>query len=209
MLNDTRTTVDPMQATNAASARASLARRSVGVFAVVLLATVLAACGSSVKLNEKSAAPVVPLKDRNCGDMSELPQAPVSPAMARRLVPGVEVEGSDVEQPADLLRMVYFDFDSYVVRDEFTSILEANAQHMVANSGRKVRLEGHADERGGREYNLALGQKRSEAVRRVLTMLGVKESQMEAVSFGEEKPAVVGFDEAAYAKNRRVEITYR
>ncbi len=105
--------------------------------------------------------------------------------------------------------MVYFDFDSYVVHDEFTATLEANAQYLAANNSRMVRLEGHADERGGREYNLALGQRRSEAVRRILSMLGVKESQMEAVSYGEERPAVVGFDEAAYAKNRRVELTYR
>ncbi len=72
-----------------------------------------------------------------------------------------------------------------------------------------MNLEGHTDERGGREYNLALGQKRAEAVRRALSLLGVTEAQMEAVSFGEEKPAQIGLDEASFAKNRRVELTYR
>ena len=82
-------------------------------------------------------------------------------------------------------------------------------RYLNANKTARVSLEGHTDERGGREYNLALGQKRAEAVRRSLSLLGVSESQMEAVSFGEEKPAQAGADEAAFSKNRRVEITYR
>jgi peptidoglycan-associated lipoprotein len=126
-----------------------------------------------------------------------------------RTVSVIEVSGTDVVQPVTMANTVYFDFDSYVVRDEFTATLEAHAKKLAANSRLQVALEGHTDERGGREYNLALGQKRSEAVRRVLSVLGVKESQMEAVSLGEEKPAVPGFDEDAYAKNRRVELTYR
>ena len=115
----------------------------------------------------------------------------------------------DGEQPAALSRIVYFDYDSFEVRPEFMGALEANAKYLKANSNRKVGLEGHTDERGGREYNLALGQKRAEAVRRSLALLGVSDAQMEAVSFGEEKPAAFGTDEASYAKNRRVELTYR
>jgi peptidoglycan-associated lipoprotein len=104
---------------------------------------------------------------------------------------------------------VYFDFDSYVIKPEFQSLLEAHARFLKANPSRKVSIEGHTDERGGREYNLALGQKRAEAVRRALALLGVSDSQMEAVSFGKEKPALEGHDEAAWAKNRRAEIVYR
>ena len=108
-----------------------------------------------------------------------------------------------------MARVVYFDFDSFEIKAEYATTLEANAKYLMANRGRRLALEGHTDERGGREYNLALGQKRAEAVRRALSLLGVGDAQVEPVSFGEEKPAVNGFDEAAYAKNRRVEFTYR
>jgi peptidoglycan-associated lipoprotein len=124
-------------------------------------------------------------------------------------VAGVEVAGADKAQPSALQRVVYFDFDSFEIRPEFASVLEANAKYLAADSSRRLALEGHTDERGGREYNLALGQKRAEAVRRAMGLLGVRDNQMEAVSFGEEKPAAMGFEEAALAKNRRVELTYR
>ena len=87
--------------------------------------------------------------------------------------------------------------------------MEGNARFIKADPARKVTVEGHTDERGGREYNLALGQKRAEAVRRSLNLLGVSDSQVEAVSYGEEKPASVGHDESAYSQNRRAEISYR
>ena len=87
--------------------------------------------------------------------------------------------------------------------------MDVHAKYLTANKGRKMAIEGHTDERGGREYNLALGQKRAEAVRRALGLLGVTDSQVEAVSFGKEKPAASGFDESSMAKNRRAEINYR
>jgi peptidoglycan-associated lipoprotein len=124
-------------------------------------------------------------------------------------VTGVEVAGANKAQPSALERVVYFDFDSFEIRPEFASVLEANARYLAADNSRRLALEGHTDERGGREYNLALGQKRAEAVRRAMGLLGVRDNQMEAVSFGEEKPSLGGFDEAAFAKNRRVELTYR
>ncbi|EWS65312.1 Peptidoglycan-associated lipoprotein precursor [Hydrogenophaga sp. T4] len=129
--------------------------------------------------------------------------------MDPRGVSGVEVPSMDSQQPEAMARVVYFDYDSFEVRGEYAATLEANARYLKANSSRKIALEGHTDERGGREYNLALGQKRAEAVRRSLSLMGVSESQMEPVSFGEEKPAALGMDEASYAKNRRVELTYR
>lgn len=124
-------------------------------------------------------------------------------------VAGVEVAGTNKAQPSALERVVYFDFDSFEIRPEFAAVLEANARYLAADSSRRLALEGHTDERGGREYNLALGQKRAEAVRRAMGLLGVKDAQVEAVSFGEEKPSLGGLDEAALAKNRRVELTYR
>ena len=124
-------------------------------------------------------------------------------------VTGVEVAGANKVQPSALERVVYFDFDSFEIRPEFAAVLEANARYLAADSRRRLALEGHTDERGGREYNLALGQKRAEAVRRAMGLLGIGDNQMEAVSFGKEKPALGGFDETAFAKNRRVELTYR
>lgn len=121
----------------------------------------------------------------------------------------MSVNGADSAQPNALSRVIYFDYDSFEVKAESAATLEANARYLNANRTRRVNLEGHTDERGGREYNLALGQKRAESVRRALSLLGVPETQMEAVSFGEEKPAQTGFDEAAFSKNRRVELTYR
>jgi peptidoglycan-associated lipoprotein len=106
-------------------------------------------------------------------------------------------------------RIVYFDFDSFVVRPEARPIIEAHARRLRADAKLRVALEGHTDERGGREYNLGLGQKRADAVRKALSLLGVADSQMEAVSFGKEKPAVPGTSEAAMQENRRVEINYR
>ena len=106
-------------------------------------------------------------------------------------------------------RIIYFDYDSYVIKPEFQDVIENHARFIKADKNRKVAVEGHTDDRGGREYNLALGQKRSEAVRRALGLLGVPDSQVEAVSFGKEKPAMQGSDEAALAKNRRAEISYR
>ncbi|HNU10841.1 MAG TPA: peptidoglycan-associated lipoprotein Pal [Rubrivivax sp.] len=106
-------------------------------------------------------------------------------------------------------RVIYFDFDSFVVKDEFRPIVEAYARNLVANKQRRLVVEGHADERGSREYNLALGQKRAEAVVRSLVLLGVGPDQVEAVSFGEERPAVQGSNEEAWAKNRRAELRDR
>ena len=107
---------------------------------------------------------------------------------------------------ANLIKVVYFDFDSAVVRPEFNAGIDAQAQFLNADRSRRVKLEGHTDERGGSEYNLALGQQRAEAIRRSLTVLGVNASQIEAVSYGKEKLAMPGTDEASHAKNRRVEF---
>lgn len=106
-------------------------------------------------------------------------------------------------------RIVYFDFDSFVVKDEFRPVVEAHAKALAARKERRMSIEGHTDERGGREYNLALGQKRAEAVARQLALLGVTDKQIEAVSYGKERPADNGHDEAAWAKNRRAELKDR
>ena len=115
-------------------------------------------------------------------------------------------QSTKLNAPITLDRVIYFDFDSYAVKDEFRPIVEAHAKLLKANSGAKEVAEGHTDERGGSEYNLALGQKRAEAVVQQMKVLGVGDSQLEAVSYGKERPAVDGHDESAWAKNRRVEL---
>ena len=182
--------------------------RGLSLLLSMVVAGSLAACASGVSLDD------VPVSDRSTAPVSPLGQGSVDPSAQGRGAPAggvspVQVGSASDAQPDQLARVVYFDFDSFVVKPEFTPLLEANARYLKANAQRRVSLEGHTDERGGREYNLALGQKRAEAVRRALGLLGVSEQQMEPVSFGEEKPAASGFDEEAFSKNRRVEFTYR
>lgn len=160
------------------------------------VAALLAGCSSGVKLDENSAA-------ANGG---------ANTSGAASGVAGVDLTGSQIDAdggPKGVGRVVYFDFDSFVVKPDAQGLVDANARFIKADASRKVTIEGHTDERGGREYNLALGQKRAEAVRRSLTLLGVNDNQVEAVSFGEEKPAAAGSNEAAYSQNRRAEISYR
>jgi peptidoglycan-associated lipoprotein len=115
-----------------------------------------------------------------------------------------------LNDPQSLLaqRSIYFDFDSYAVKAEFEPALAAHAKYLSAHSTSKIAVQGNADERGGREYNLALGQKRAVAVTKTLAAQGVAATQMEAVSFGKEKPKAIGHDEAAWAENRRADIVY-
>ena len=172
-------------------------------FAGLLVVASLAACGSSVKLDD------VPVEDRTGGAAGQAGAGGgTGSGVDPRGVSGVEVPGMDSQQPEAMARVVYFDYDSFALKPEARVVLERNAAHLQANKQFKVQLEGHTDDRGGREYNLALGQKRAEAVRQALSLLGVPESQMEAVSYGKEKPAAQGSSEDDLAKNRRVEIRY-
>jgi len=104
--------------------------------------------------------------------------------------------------------VIYFDYDRAEIKPEYVSVVAAHARFLNGNASRKVRLEGHADERGSREYNIGLGERRAQAVRRALLLQGVTEAQITTVSYGEERPAAAGNDEAAYSRNRRVQIGY-
>jgi len=116
-----------------------------------------------------------------------------------------------LRDPSNILskRSVFFDFDSNLVKDEFRPLVTAHARYLQQNPGTKMRIEGHADERGSREYNIALGQRRSEAVKQMMQLLGARPDQIESVSFGEEKPRATGHDEASWAENRRGDIVYQ
>jgi peptidoglycan-associated lipoprotein len=104
--------------------------------------------------------------------------------------------------------IIYFDYDRAEIKAEFVPIVTAHAKYLNSAGTNKIRLEGHSDERGSREYNIGLGERRAQAVRRALMLQGVTEAQITTVSYGEERPAVQGSDESAYAKNRRVELVY-
>lgn len=156
---------------------------------VFTAAVFLSACGSSVKLDE---------------DVS-------SETDSREVATVSTVSTDPLNDPKGELaaRSVYFDFDSYVVKEDYQSVIQAHARYLNKNKNRRIFIQGNTDERGGREYNLALGQKRAEAVRKSLSLLGVSDGQMEAVSFGKEKPKALGNDEASWAENRRADLVYQ
>jgi len=165
------------------------------------LASLLAACGSQEVKKD------VPVADRTTGT-----QQPAQTGSTSTTTPAQQpaIAANPLKDPANILskRSVYFDFDSNVVKDEFRPLVQAHSKYMVDRKDSKIRIEGNCDERGSREYNLALGQRRAEAVKKTMTVLGVAESRIETVSFGEEKPANAGHDEAAWAQNRRADIKY-
>ena len=168
-------------------------------------ALLLAGCASGVNLDQP--APVETLNPSGTAGAASGAGAGSS-GTSQSQVASVDLSKSDAAA-AGGIKVVYFDFDSYVVKDEYRPMLEASAKQLGADGKKRLMLEGHADERGGREYNLALGQKRAEAVQKALVLLGAQAAQMEAVSYGEERPAAAGGDDAALAKNRRVELILR
>jgi peptidoglycan-associated lipoprotein len=170
--------------------------------ATVMAAALMAAgCASKVPLDNKSDVPVESRTGTTPGGGAGAGAGAGGTAQSQ--VATVDLS-RNAEAPA--ARVVYFDYDSFAIRDEYRGLIDSTAKQLSAQRGKRLSIEGHTDERGGREYNLALGQKRAEAVAKALALLGVPEAQLEAVSFGKERPAVQGADEAAWAKNRRAEL---
>lgn len=170
-----------------------------------LISASLAACSTPMRLDN------VPVEDRTQSSR-EVPTGAPSSSQAGGQSTVAAVNTAQVNSDAAALsagRIVYFDYDSFVIRPEFQGVIEDGAKRIQVDKEHRLAIEGHTDERGGREYNLALGQKRADAVRRAFVLLGVPESRMESVSFGKEKPAFVGSTEAAMEKNRRAEISIR
>lgn len=167
--------------------------QAVKLFTVVSFAGLLLSACSSTPVDNSSNKPAA---------------AQASDARSVSTVNAVAGQGND-PKGALAQRSVYFDYDSYILKAEAKPVTESHAKFLSANKGRKILIQGNTDERGGSEYNLALGQKRAEAVRKSMTLQGVPESQMEAVSFGKEKPKATGHDEASWAENRRADIVYQ
>jgi peptidoglycan-associated lipoprotein len=183
----------------------------IGALSAGIVLVTLAGCSSNVKLDEPGGK----IESRTGSPQSTLP----NPLQGGQ--PGITTQGATstvttvtaddpLKDPNSPLakRSVYFDYDSFVLKDEFRPVVEAHAKYLNSNRSRKVIVQGNTDERGSREYNLALGQKRAEVVRKSLLTLGVSDAQIEAVSLGEEKPKSTGLDEAAFAENRRADLAY-
>ncbi|HEX7643994.1 MAG TPA: peptidoglycan-associated lipoprotein Pal [Burkholderiaceae bacterium] len=168
--------------------------RQYSAIALAVSAALMFAGCSSTKLDEKPKIEDKPMQ-------TETPKT----SDTRAVTP---ITTTELPAPTDANRSVYFDFDSYVVKDEFAPVIQANSKYLASKKDRKATIQGNTDERGTAEYNLALGQKRAEAVRKSLAAMGVADSQMEAVSFGKEKPKAQGHDEAAWSQNRRADIVY-
>lgn len=166
----------------------------------IAMAALVAACSSQDVKKE------VPVADRTTPATTQPTTAATTTSPATQPI----ITANPLTDPKNILskRSVYFDFDSNAVKDEYRGVVQAHAKYMVEKKDTKIRVEGNCDERGSREYNLALGQRRAEAVKKVMTVLGVQEGRIETVSFGEEKPAATGHDEAAWAQNRRDDIKY-
>jgi peptidoglycan-associated lipoprotein len=175
-------------------------RRAAPALAALVLALGLAACSTPVPLAGNSNVPVETRSGTPVGSGAGTGQGTAESKVA---TVGLDARNDGATAAP---RIVYFDYDSFVVKDEFRGVIDASAKRLSANRNQKLTIEGHTDERGGREYNLALGQKRAEAVAKALALLGASEAQIEPVSFGKERPAAQGSDEAAWAKNRRAEL---
>lgn len=175
--------------------------RNLSLLSAISLVMLLAACGSQPPAPEQNPS----------GVESRTPAAiePAAPTTSK--IESFDPMGvAALKDPRSPLskRSVYFDFDSYIVKDEFQSLLATHAKFLAANTAMKMLIQGNADERGSREYNLALGQKRADAVKKSLTLLGIPEGQLESVSLGEEKPACSEPTEECWAKNRRGDMLY-
>ena len=173
---------------------------------LVLLSVVtliLGACGSQPPAPEQNPAGV---ESRTPGPL-KVDTTPITQAKPDTFDPTSIAALKDPRSPLSK-RSIYFDYDSYVVKDEFQALLTAHGKFLSANPTMKMLIQGNADERGSREYNLALGQKRADAVRKALALLGAKEDQLEAVSLGEEKPVCTESTEECWSKNRRGDMLY-
>ncbi len=177
----------------------------------ILLALTLSACGTNAQkpaaVEDRSATSTAP--SANTAKGAETTGIDGSGVAGRNDTPkdGSKDPRKDPASPLSK-RSIYFDYDSFEVKDEYRPVLEAHAAYLMSKREAKVVIQGNTDERGSREYNLALGQKRAEAVRKALSVMGVSDGQLEAVSFGEEKPRKEGETEAAYAENRRADVVY-
>jgi len=174
-----------------------------------IVATYLAVAILAAGCASQDARKEAPVSDRSSGGVSQ-PSASASPAPTATPTQGSSVAGNPLRDPSSILskRSIFFDYDSNLVKDEYRGLIQAHARYLGDKRDNKIRIEGNCDERGSREYNLALGQRRAESVKKLMTVLGVADGRIETISFGEEKPMATGHDEQAWSQNRRADIKY-
>ncbi|MCC7121725.1 MAG: peptidoglycan-associated lipoprotein Pal [Gammaproteobacteria bacterium] len=173
-------------------------------FVVLFVALLAAGCSN---LNKKqTGSTTVESRGISSGEMSD-----IDAARSSGIADGASAGAAELNDPNSPLsvRVIYFDYDSSNIREDFQSVVEAHAAYLAAHPETTITLEGHADERGSREYNLALGERRALALRRQLVLLGATAGQIRTVSYGEERPVAEGHDEQSYSLNRRAEIIYQ
>lgn len=175
---------------------------------LLLSAALIAGCSARSTQDDEDAARRA--AERAAAEEREEARRRAEAAEAAALAERERLRADPLNDPDSILaqRVVYFDFDRSDIKPEFVAILQAHAQHLAQNPNLRVTLEGHADERGSREYNIGLGNRRAQAVRRMMMLHGVADGQITTVSYGEERPVAMGQNEAAWARNRRVEIDY-
>lgn len=181
--------------------RQALARenRASRLIAIVFFSAYLSACASN---------PVVPLETETVVDTTTQPRASVQPVTIDGVLDGSEIDPNSLAGRAPLERVIYFDYDQSELRPEFLEIVTQHGRFLAENPEARVRLEGHTDERGSREYNIALGEDRAKTVSRMLQLQGVSTQQLRTVSYGEELPVDEAHNSEAWAKNRRVNVIY-
>jgi peptidoglycan-associated lipoprotein len=170
------------------------------VLAVALLSLGLAACSKPTKPDQTTSPPA----DSGATTSGLGGEAAAGAGTSATALTPQQQALAAIQQK----NVIYFEYDSAEIRQEYVPVVAAHAQYLVKYPTARVRLEGHTDERGSREYNIGLGERRAQTVRRALQAQGVAESQITTVSYGEERPALAGSDEAAYAQNRRVELVH-
>jgi peptidoglycan-associated lipoprotein len=170
------------------------------VLAVVAAAAFMAGCASQSTTTPDQGSP---------SQSSGTPSGAQSSATPPSGGPGTASSGSRDPREAYAKRSVYYEFDGYDVKPEYRPLVEAHAAYLKQNPSARITIEGNCDERGSREYNVALGQRRAESVMKMMTLLGARAGQIESVSFGKEKPRAAGNDEKAWAENRRSDLAYR
>jgi peptidoglycan-associated lipoprotein len=173
----------------------------------MMVVGVFAGCSSTDKVEQPAAG----VEDRTPSVTQTKPPIDTAPKVTPVQPPIVVGDPLDPRNPKSILakRSVYYDYDSSVVKDEYKPLVTAHAQYLTRSRAAKMTVQGNTDERGSREYNLALGQRRADSVKQMLILLGAQDAQIESVSFGEEKPRAAGKDEAAFSENRRSDIVYQ
>jgi peptidoglycan-associated lipoprotein len=173
---------------------------------LIIIATLAAAAVAAGCATTPEEQPPARVEER----AAKPPAAVETKPVARVDLTSKPAAGSPLKDPNNILsrRSVYYDYDKFDIRDEFRPLVEAHAKYLRENPGAKMLIQGNADERGSREYNVGLGQRRSDSVKRALTILGAKENQIESVSLGEEKPVCAEHAEDCWAKNRRGDMLY-